>query len=133
MALKVERDNLPKITKGYLTHLTLGDSFNQEINNLPENILYLSFGNSFNQNIDNIWLKLSNNLTHLILGDSFNQNINKLPENITHLTLGYEFTQNININNQMLKLPNKLTNFIFRCYEAPIIIFPKSLTHITIK
>jgi hypothetical protein len=61
----VSIDNLKTLTN--LTHLTLGNKFNQKIDNLPCSI------------------------THLTLGDNFNQKIDNLPCSITHLTFGKSF------------------------------------------
>ena len=83
-----------------LTHLSLGDSFNQSVDELPLGLKYLSLGNAFNQSVDN----LPSGLKYLSLGDSFNQSVNNLPSGLTHLSLGDSFNKYIN------KLPSGLTH-----------------------
>ena len=51
--------NLKYITKN-LTHLHYIDSFNQPINNLPQNLKKLTFGWVFNQSVDNLPQSLLN-------------------------------------------------------------------------
>ena len=83
-----------------ITHLTLGDNFNQKLDNLPNSLTHLTLGYAFNQKLDN----LPNSLTHLTLGDNFNQKLDNLPNRLTHLTLGYTFNQKLD------NLPNSLTH-----------------------
>ena len=46
-------DNLSLI-KSSITHLTLGSSFNQSVDNLPSSITYLTFGIGFNKSLNNL-------------------------------------------------------------------------------
>ena len=57
-------ESIDDIIPNCITHLTLGNEFNQPINNIPKSI------------------------THLTFGENFNQAINNLPKSITHLTFG---------------------------------------------
>ena len=76
-----------------LTHLALGEIFNQSIDNLPHTLTHLTLGEKFNQSIDN----LPSTLTHLILGEKFNQSINNLPSTLTHLILGENLINQLTI------------------------------------
>jgi len=120
----LKKDVLPDT----LTHLTLGDHYNQPIRDIiPNNLTHLTFGRQFNQPIKDalpdtlthlkfcgsfdqpIKDPLPSNLTHLIFGHFFNQIIeDQLPANLTYLVLGGRF-------NQPLKksLPDRLTHLIF--------------------
>jgi hypothetical protein len=60
---------------------------------LPNSITHLRLGEYFNQKIDN--LNLPNSITHLILGN-YNKRIDNLPNNITHLILEGIFNKPIN-------------------------------------
>jgi hypothetical protein len=57
--------------------------FNQQVNNLPENLTHLTFGVCFNQSVDNLPKKLS----YLTFGIGFYQQVDNLPESLTHLKL----------------------------------------------
>ena len=92
-------DNLPN----NLTHLTFGSTFNQIVDNLPKNLTHLTFGHYFNQSVDN----LPSSLTYLTLGMYFNQKIDNLPNNLTHLTIGHCFSQSID------KLPKSIRKLGF--------------------
>ena len=80
-----EVNNLPQ----NLNHLTFGDIFNKKVNNLPSNITHLTFDWEFNKEVIN----LSSNITHLTFGENFNQSVNNLPQNINYLTFGDYFNQ----------------------------------------
>jgi FNIP Repeat len=69
-----------------LTHLILGENFNQPVDNLPSTLTYLTTGHAFNQPVD----KLPPTLTHLKTGHTFNQPVDKLPPTLTHLKTGIE-------------------------------------------
>lgn len=68
----------------YLTHLTFGDKFNQNVDTLPVTLKWLMFGNSFNQSVDN----LPTALIGLTFGHNFNQKVDKLPAALRRLTFG---------------------------------------------
>lgn len=78
-----------------VTHLALGDGFNKSVSKwkLPETLRYLRFGKGFNQPVKE-WM-LPSKLTHLILGDGFNRPVIgwKLPDTLTHLSFGDGFDQ----------------------------------------
>ncbi len=81
-------DNLPF----GITHLRFGWEFNKPLNNLPNSITHLRFGWEFNQPVD----FLPNSIRELFFYRSFNQSVDNLPEGITHLTFGLLFNQSIN-------------------------------------
>ena len=55
----------------YITHLTFGYYFNQEIkDSIPNSITHLIFGDYFNQEIKNC---IPNSVRHLTFGDNFNK------------------------------------------------------------
>lgn len=80
-----------------LVSLTLGNSFDQNIDMLPDNIKILSIGNSFNSGIG----KLSQQLESLTIGNMFNQPLNNILrplKKLSFLSLGNEFCHPLNIN-----------------------------------
>lgn len=94
---KIDSSNLPST----LTHLTLGQFFNQDISDLPDSLTNLTFANecfhrndihsnSFNKPISSL-----PQLKFLSLGSKFNQPLDFLPNSITHLVLGRSFNQPI--------------------------------------
>ena len=116
-----------------LTHLDLGDLFNQPMDCLPPNLTHLTFGSNFNQQIGVGVLPL--NLTHLTFEGKFNQpiGIGVLPPNLTHLMFGYAFNQPIGMG----VLPPNLTHLTFQntrfnTFNQPIEIgvLPQKLTHL---
>jgi hypothetical protein len=76
--------------------------FNQNVDNLPDNITHLSFVNSFSLKIFHFTF---------VPSSDFNQVINKYPINLTHLTFGTNYNQPLN------NLPNSLIylSFELRC------------------
>lgn len=68
----------------------------------PDTLRYLTLGENFNQNINN----LPNTTTHLTLNMIKYKYINKLPVSITHLTLGENFNQEINNLSSSIKKIN---------------------------
>ena len=78
-------DDLPNS----ITHLILGDNFNQPINNLPDSVTHLILGDNFNQPLIN----LPNSLTHLILGDNFNQTIYGIPDSLKYFKSRHVYIQ----------------------------------------
>jgi hypothetical protein len=77
----------------YITHLTLGRSFNKKIT-VPPSLIYTKFGRNFNQSINDC---IPSSVTHLTFGDDFNQPINNcIPSSVTHLKFGSCFNQSIN-------------------------------------
>ncbi len=85
-------------------HLTLGDDFNQPIDNLPNSITHLTFGSYFNQSVDN----LPNSITNLKLGISFNQLVKKLPNSIQEIEIRGFLQKNL--------FPKKFDSIIFINY-----------------
>jgi len=92
-----------------LTHLTLGDRFNQSIGRyvLPPSLTHLTLRDGFNQSIGRYVLPPS--LTHLRFGDGFNQSIGQdvLPPSLTHLEFGKQFNQPL-AQGLLSNLPNLL-------------------------
>ena len=88
-------DNLPDD----IIDLSLSVKFNQPINNLPINLKKLLIFGDFNQNIDNLppiyVSRLGGKL--LIFGD-FNQNIDNLPPNLETLVVSGKFNKEIKSN-----------------------------------
>jgi hypothetical protein len=83
-----ELNNIPEETEIIIFSENLRkkeySKFNQLVDNLPENLTHLTFGKSFNHSVNNLPKKL----THLTFGEKFNQSVDYLPENLTHLTFG---------------------------------------------
>lgn len=63
-----------------LTHLTVGNNFNQPVDKLPPKLVHLTTSDSFNQPVD----KLPPTLTLLITGCRFNQLVD-LPQTLIHI------------------------------------------------
>ena len=82
-------DNLPDD----IIDLSLSVKFNQPINNLPINLKKLLLFGEFNQTIDN----LPPNLETLVIVGNFNQEINNLPNNLKYISLPVNYNQNINM------------------------------------
>ena len=78
----------------YLTHLTFGHYFNQNIKDcIPASVTHLTFGDCFNQNIKDC---IPASVTHLAFGDCFNQDIKDcVPSGVTHIAFGFWFNQDI--------------------------------------
>ena len=113
-----------------LTHLTLGKEFNQLIDFFPPSLTCLAFGKKFNQPINN----LPSNLTNLIVGKNFNQAVEKLPPSLAHLTIGsLKFsTIQSKFKHSLDPLPHSLTHLtIF--VDLPILHLPPNLTHLTLE
>ena len=111
-------DNLPE----NITHLTFDWVFNNKVDNLPKNITHLVFGKSFNKAVDNLPI----HITHLTFGNNFNRKTNNLPKNITHLTFGENFNQKVN------NLPICTTHLTFgRDFNQETNNLPKNITHLT--
>jgi hypothetical protein len=75
-----------------ITHIKLGYSFDQIVNNLPDSLIWIEFGYCFNQSVD----CLPNGVNYLVLGFSFNQIIDDLPYGLEYLNLNYMFNQSLN-------------------------------------
>jgi len=115
----IDKNCLPKS----LTHLTLGFSFNQPVDDLPFGITDLSFGNSFNQPVDN----LPNSVINLKFGWQFNQPTNFLPSSLKELYYYRSFNQPVD------NLPNSITHLKFGLlFNHPINNLPLNLTHLTL-
>eukprot|EP01133_Synstelium_polycarpum_P015064 gene15064-17829_t len=75
-----------------VTHITLGDKFNQSIKGmLPQHITQVTFGDSFDVSLQAG--DLPNGITHLSFGSKYDQPFerNVLPQSLTHLTIGDKF------------------------------------------
>eukprot|EP01111_Echinosteliopsis_oligospora_P013846 TRINITY_DN5073_c0_g1_i2.p1 TRINITY_DN5073_c0_g1~~TRINITY_DN5073_c0_g1_i2.p1 ORF type:complete len:316 (-),score=38.83 TRINITY_DN5073_c0_g1_i2:33-980(-) len=105
-----------------ITHLTLGDQFNQAVDNLlPSSITHLKFGFEFNQSVDN----LPPSITHLKFGNQFNQPVNNLPSSIIFLGFDCYFNQPVD------HLPGFITHLEFGdFFNQPVNNLPPSLTHL---
>jgi hypothetical protein len=118
-------DNLPNtITEIIFDETFYQAQFNQQINNLPINLTYLQMGKLFNQPID--FLPLS--LEILILGKDFNQSVDNLPFNLYLFAIdGFGcFSQTIN------NLPNNIQHILLnKSYSQQIIKIPNKLCNIS--
>src|SRR5438132_5496299 len=83
-----------------ITHLTIGDSFDDDLCGLPEGLVYLKIGNLFNNDLR----ELPETLQYLELGEGFKQLIIKLPKALKTLKLVNLDVQNIRCNLSELKL-----------------------------
>lgn len=85
-----ELNNLPN----ELIMLTLGNLFDRSIDLLPTNLQQLIFTecSRFNRSVDN----LPNSLCHLHFGLEFNQTLDNLPNSLCHLTVSYHMNRSIN-------------------------------------
>lgn len=107
-----------------LTHLSVGDNYDQPINNcqFPPFLQYLSFGEQFNHPVENSNLATIKSLTNFLVGENFDQSIEKL-ENLTHLSVGAKFLYPVT---QL-----KLTNLKILSEKIAQNQLPPSLTHLT--
>lgn len=103
-------DDYIDILKKY-KKIKFNQEFNQDVSNIPDNIVHIDFGKHFNQNIDNLpfsveYLHLRKNFNQpvdflppnlkvLILEGQFNQSINNLPEKLEVLIIGNKFSKSI--------------------------------------
>ena len=102
-----------------IQQIKFGDNFNQDINNLPNSIIYLTFGWYFDQDVS----KLPNRLAHLTFTGCFDQEMHNLPNSLTHLTFSWDFNQDVS------NLPNSLTHLIFGYeFNQDVSQLPKSIT-----
>lgn len=95
--------------KNHLTHLTFGEDFDQNVfGELPiTKLTHLTFGADFNQEVVGAFPQT---LTHLVFGRQFNRNIqNAFPNALTHLTFGYDFDRDLGD----ALLQTSLTHLIF--------------------
>lgn len=96
------------------------DSYDEEINCLPQFIKKIQFGFKFNKSIDN----LPDCIDTLIFGEAFNQEINKFPEGIRKLYFGSSYNKKLilpnnintlhlgnNFSKKIENLPNNLKSF----------------------
>jgi len=88
--------------------LTLGDSFNYPVDNLPKSLTNLKFGNNFSQEVVNLPMGLK----ELKFGNDFCQDVNNLPSSLLNLVFGYSFNKSVE-----RFLGNLEKFFIFREYE----------------
>lgn len=99
-----------------LTHIEFGNSFDQEVNFLPPNVTSIVFGNSFNRQVDYLPLKL----THLRFGGWFNRNVCRLPPNLMWLKFGYNFNQKVERLPQHLMFLSLHYNFVQSLDRLPL-------------
>ena len=92
-------DNLPE----NIYKIRFGFCFNQPVDNLPKKLTQLTFGYKFNKPVDN----LPKNLKYLTFNNEFNQPVDNLPNNLIELTFGYSFNQSVD------NLPNNLKYLTF--------------------
>lgn len=87
------RKNWGRLPPG-LVHLYIGHAFDHDVNkdNLPRTLQHLTLGNNFNQRIDDL---VGVNLTHLDLGDDFNQSVDNLPDTLKVLRVGSGFNRSV--------------------------------------
>ena len=105
----------------YLTHLTFGTYFDHDIKGqIPPSVTHLTFGHCFNKDIKDC---IPNNVIHLVFGYHFNHSIKNIPMSITHLTLGYYFESE-------LIFPSSITHLTIDRITDKII--PQSVTHLTL-
>jgi len=71
----------------HVTHIIIGDEFNEPVINLPPTVTTIETCPLFNQPIHSF----PPHLTHLILGNSFNQPLHNLPQTLTYLDIGNKF------------------------------------------
>lgn len=114
-------DNMPT----FITHLKFGDHFNQPAYNLPPKLIAVRFGSCFNQKVDNLPLSLK----YLTMSsNAFTHSLDKLPISLRYLDFScYHFTHSLDY------LPSSLSHLIF---NAPgyytLDHLPTSLSHLTI-
>jgi hypothetical protein len=127
-----------------LTHLTLADTFNEELDELPSTLTQLNTGHMFNKGVGMLPPKLTkltlghsfnrgivavlpNKLTELTIGDNFNMRVDKLPSTLTHLTLGDKF------NHRVDNLPRRLTHLTLgKGFQKSLDRLPSTLTHLVL-
>lgn len=106
-----------EIIKQY-NKIKFGYHFNQEINNLPNNVTHIWFGKKFNQEITS----LPQGIVFIDLGDFFNRPIDRLPLTLRKLILSKKFNQLIN------NLPDNLEKLVINSsYDLPIDFLPVGL------
>ncbi len=95
-------DTLPRM----LTHLILGDAFDEPVDDLPPHLVHLAIGNAFSQPLPK---NLPVHLVHLELGNSFNWPLDGvLPDGLACLSLGRSYKQ------PMCKLPTRVNRLSIR-------------------
>jgi hypothetical protein len=112
-----------------LEWLKIGDNFNSKIKNLPKKLIFLFLGNHYNQELD---LKDNLNLKFLELGDNFNKNI-RLNNNILFVKFGDKFNKYIalhDIVSDEIVLPESLVHIEFGDSFNKKIKLNKNLTHL---
>eukprot|EP01112_Ceratiomyxa_fruticulosa_P016485 TRINITY_DN498_c1_g1_i1.p1 TRINITY_DN498_c1_g1~~TRINITY_DN498_c1_g1_i1.p1 ORF type:complete len:296 (+),score=30.92 TRINITY_DN498_c1_g1_i1:54-941(+) len=106
-----------------LTHLVLGNKFNDKVDRLPPKLTHLTFGVNFNFPTNN----LPQTLLFLKYGFYFNQIIKALPPDLQYLEFGYQYNSYI-----LCPFPPKLT--YLKCgwfYNLPIRFpLPSTLTQL---
>ena len=95
-----------KIISDYVKKIYFGRKFNQNVDNLPNNLKYLFFRSSFNQSVDNlpfgvkiIYFEgsfnqpldfLPNTVKKIILPSSYDKPLDNLPDSVETIIFGYE-------------------------------------------
>jgi hypothetical protein len=110
-----------------LTHLTFGHHFDQPVkNSIPLSVTHLDLGGVFNRPIDDC---IHHGVTCLKFSADFDQPINKcIPSSVTYLEFGYYFNQPIEDC-----IPTSVIHLIFgTCFKQSIKNnIPLSVTHLT--
>jgi hypothetical protein len=126
-----------------LTHLILGDGFDQPIDHLPPQLLYLDLGQDFDQPLDHLPSTLIELILHSLV---YNHNLDYLPEslrrlnlshtgyskaldylpaNLKHLQLPFDFHENLDY------LPENLQELIINgTYTRPLDHLPRQLRYL---
>jgi len=105
--------------------IVFGISFNQLIDNLPNNIRTIELGEYFNKPIDNLPIGLKK----LIIGGCFHQQLDFLPQSLEHL----EFSSDAIYYHPLDNLPRNLKILqLHGYYQLNIDNLPDSIEEITI-
>ena len=132
-----------KILPETLTHLTLGEHYNQPLNGLPSGLTHLFIGNHYNYGKKTHGSNLSDegktgdedtkgdlddlptNLQHLVIGPECYEKINKFPKKLSRLVIGHWYQHPI------CRLPERLTYLwigaIWHFAKTPLPVLPSSL------
>lgn len=70
-SINITTDRICTCVSNSITHIIFGSKFNQEVDELPENLTNLIFGYNFDKKVNNLPKKL----THLIFDFYFNQKV----------------------------------------------------------
>ena len=119
MDLIIDQDDLIKY-KIENKKIIFLDTFNEPIDNLPDNIEEIIFGNDFNQSVNNLPI----NLKKIYFADKFNQSLDLLPNGLEEI----EFSPDSEFQQLLDNLPNslKVLKFGFN-YNRPLENLPEGL------